>query len=64
MEKENNFPELIFLTYIFMIYITQDLCNFTYIVLNFAGPVLHLDRLYGNVRSGKCLEKVFKNSGN
>jgi len=56
MEKENNFPDSSF-DMRNPQYFIQDYYNFTYIVANIIVPVFDLRRSFGNVKSGKSLEK-------
>ena len=59
--KKKKIPRLDILTYLVILFI-EYWYNFTYIILNNIGSVFDLGRSYGNVRSGKSPENVWKRS--
>jgi len=60
-KKKINFQTLFF-GHTFSWYFIQDWYNFTYILSNIIAPVYDLGRSYGNVRSGRSSENIWKRS--
>jgi len=67
MEKQNNFPDLIFWACTVIIFhsdIFDNIHNFTFIVLATPMPICKLGMSFGKDKSRKTLEKIWKKSGN